>query len=89
MLLVQTKKYNFSELSAENVFGSKAYNQHLMKGPIIGLEFNGKQCIAKCYETLSPQYIGTLTELGNKKKHMNFLKFILLFNSFFSSLCKP
>jgi hypothetical protein len=35
-------------VSAENVFGSKAYNHHLVKGPIVGLEYNGEDCIPKC-----------------------------------------
>lgn len=48
MVLVQTKKYNLSELSAESVFGSKVHNAQLTKGPIIGMELNGTEAIQKC-----------------------------------------
>ena len=46
--MVQTKKYKLSELSAESVFDSKKYNNYLQKAPIIGLEYNGSECAAKC-----------------------------------------
>jgi hypothetical protein len=39
-------------MSAENVFGSKAYAKYLQKGPVIGLEFNGNDCIRKCYDLI-------------------------------------
>ncbi|CAF0871134.1 unnamed protein product [Brachionus calyciflorus] len=50
ILLVQAKKYNLSELSAENVFGTKSFNDYLKNGPIIGLEFNGNDASRQCHE---------------------------------------
>lgn len=46
--LVNSKNFNFSELSAENVFGTKDFNKFLQKGPIIGLEYNGHDSISIC-----------------------------------------
>jgi len=48
LYLVDTKHFSLSELSAERVFESKNYNKFLTKGPIIGLEFNGRSSIEKC-----------------------------------------
>ncbi len=47
--LVNTKKFNLSELSAENVFGDKYYCKLTQQGQLIGLEFNGVNCISVCH----------------------------------------
>lgn len=44
-------------MSAENVFGSKTYAKNLQKGPIIGLEFNGNDCIRRCHEIVAKSNI--------------------------------
>lgn len=51
-MLVQAKQFSLSELSAENVFGSKNYNKYLSKGPIIGLEYNGLDATSKCFSAV-------------------------------------
>ena len=48
ILLIQAKKYNLSDLSAENVFGTKSFNNFLKNGPIVGMEFNGDDCTRRC-----------------------------------------
>lgn len=48
VLLIQTKRYELSELSSENIFKTKNYNNLLKNGPIIGLEFNGYDCTQIC-----------------------------------------
>lgn len=52
VVLVQTKKYKLSELSAENVFGTKNYNNLLEKGEIIGIEYNGALSSQICKGTI-------------------------------------
>ena len=60
-MLVQTKKFKLSELSAENVFGTKAYNTYLQKGQIIGIEFAGANSSQICQNMISQLKI----DLGN------------------------
>lgn len=62
LTLVQTKKFKFSETSAENVFGTRDFNDYLQCGPIIGLEYSGadsNQVCAKLMQSLqmNPFYI--------------------------------
>ena len=64
LLLVQTKKFKLSELSAENVFGSKSFNAYLQKGQIIGLEFAGTNSSQLCQNAVSQLKI----DLGKNSK---------------------
>lgn len=45
---MQTKKFKFSETSAEFLFDTKDYNCYLQCGPIIGLEYNGPDSNNTC-----------------------------------------
>lgn len=53
ILLIQSKKYDLSDLSAENVFKTKNFNHFLKNGPIIGLEFNGYECSKLCLDLVN------------------------------------
>lgn len=54
IVLVQTKYYSIDETSAERLFsGSKAFNSLVTKGPVIGLEFAGTNCIQTCQQSLN------------------------------------
>ncbi|RNA34383.1 XRP2 [Brachionus plicatilis] len=62
ILLIQTKRYELSELSAENIFKTKSFNNFLKNGPIIGLEFNGYGCSQRCQDlvnslSLKPSFV--------------------------------
>lgn len=46
--LVGTKKFKFSETSADVVFGTKEFNNYLQAGPLIGLEYSGPDCNNTC-----------------------------------------
>ncbi|CAF3836229.1 unnamed protein product [Adineta steineri] len=53
LVLVQTKCYSVNDMSAERLFsGNKNYNSLVTKGPVIGLEFAGTNCIETCQEIL-------------------------------------
>lgn len=48
LVLVQTKKFRFSETSSDCVFETNIYDNNLQKGPIVSLEFNGRNCTVIC-----------------------------------------
>ncbi len=59
IVLVQSKSYTIDETSAERLFGGgRTYLPLVTKGPVIGLEFAGKNCVSICREALS-QLIST------------------------------
>jgi len=54
VVLVQTKSYTIDETSAERLFGNgRMYNSLVTKGPVIGLEFAGKNCVTICQQSLN------------------------------------
>jgi protein XRP2 len=54
VVLVQTKSYTVDETSAERLFGNnRSYNSLVTKGPVIGLEFAGTNCVAICRQALT------------------------------------
>ena len=54
LVLVQTKYYSINEMSAERLFsGNKTYNSLVTKGPVLGLEFSGTNCVQVCQQTLN------------------------------------
>jgi len=54
VVLVQTKSYTIDETSAERLFGNgRMYNSLVTKGPVIGLEFAGKNCVTICQQNLN------------------------------------
>lgn len=41
-------------MSAERLFsGNKTYNSLVTKGPVLGLEFSGTNCVQVCQQTLN------------------------------------
>ncbi|CAF0953293.1 unnamed protein product [Adineta ricciae] len=53
IVLVQTKSYSINEMSAERLFsGNKTYTTLVNKGPVLGLEFAGVNCIQTCQQAL-------------------------------------
>ncbi|CAF4577039.1 unnamed protein product, partial [Rotaria sp. Silwood2] len=53
IVLVQTKSYKIDETSAERMFGgNRTYIPLVTKGPVIGLEFAGENCISICQQSL-------------------------------------
>ncbi|CAF2858597.1 unnamed protein product [Rotaria sp. Silwood2] len=54
LVLVQTKCYLINEMSASRLFsGNSAYNSLVTKGPVIGLEFAGTNCVQICQQLLN------------------------------------
>jgi len=54
IVLVQSKSYTIDETSAERLFGNgRIYNSLVAKGPVIGLEFAGINCVTICQQTLN------------------------------------
>ena len=54
VVLVQTKSYTIDETSAERLFGNnRSYNSLVTKGPVIGLEFAGTNCVEICRQALT------------------------------------
>ncbi|CAM4935329.1 unnamed protein product [Rotaria socialis] len=54
IVLVQTKSYSISEMSASRLFsGNAKYNSLVTKGPVIGLEFAGATCVEPCQQLLN------------------------------------
>ncbi|XP_060576615.1 LOW QUALITY PROTEIN: protein XRP2-like [Ruditapes philippinarum] len=51
-ILVQTKELKMSPPDALRVFGSDAYDVVVSRGPVIGLEYNGENCIQICQEVI-------------------------------------
>ncbi|GFS32440.1 protein XRP2 [Nephila pilipes] len=50
-ILLRTKEILLEEEASERIFGTNAYNKVVKRGPVIGLEYNGKDCISMCLET--------------------------------------
>ncbi|CAF1110038.1 unnamed protein product [Rotaria magnacalcarata] len=51
IVLVQTKSYSINEMSASRLFsGNAKYNSLVTKGPVIGLEFAGTNCVEPCQQ---------------------------------------
>jgi len=54
IVLVQSKSYTIDETSSERLFGNnKIYNSLVTKGPVIGLEFAGTNCVTICQQGLN------------------------------------
>ncbi|CAF4633078.1 unnamed protein product [Rotaria sp. Silwood1] len=54
IVLVQTKYFLINEMSASRLFsGNTTYNSLVTKGPVIGLEFAGTNCIQICQQLLN------------------------------------
>ncbi|CAF0969963.1 unnamed protein product [Rotaria sordida] len=54
IVLVQSKSYKIDETSAERMFGgNRTYTPLVTKGPVIGLEFAGENCISICQQCLN------------------------------------
>ncbi|XP_060568964.1 protein XRP2-like [Ruditapes philippinarum] len=51
-ILVQTKELKMTPPDALRVFGSDAYDVVVSRGPVIGLEYNGENCIQICQEVI-------------------------------------
>ncbi|XP_069133734.1 protein XRP2-like isoform X1 [Argopecten irradians] len=47
-VLVQTKEISMQPQDAQRVFGTDAYQSLVQQGPVIGLEYNGDDCINLC-----------------------------------------
>lgn len=52
-VLIQTKELKMQANDAERVFGSDAYTEVASRGPVIGLEYNGEECIRYCQDVAS------------------------------------
>ncbi len=53
IILVQSKSYTIDETSAERLFGNdRIYYSLVGKGPVIGLEFAGTNCVSICQQAL-------------------------------------
>ncbi|XP_013390023.1 protein XRP2 [Lingula anatina] len=52
-VLIQTKEVNMQAAEAVRVFGSEAYNTVVQQGPVIGLEYNGEDCVKHCKEIVA------------------------------------
>ncbi|XP_015926821.1 protein XRP2 [Parasteatoda tepidariorum] len=50
-ILLRTKELLLEDDAAERIFGSNAYNTVVKRGPVIGLEYNGNDCMMLCLET--------------------------------------
>lgn len=54
IVLVQSKSYLIDEMSTEGIFGSdRKYISLVAKGPVIGLEFAGTNCVSVCQQSLN------------------------------------
>lgn len=51
-VLVQTKELKMTPPDALRVFGSDAYDEVASRGPVIGMEYNGDNCIQMCQEVI-------------------------------------
>lgn len=47
-VLIQTKEVTLQPEDAQRVFNTAAYDNIVQQGPVIGLEFNGDDCIERC-----------------------------------------
>ncbi|CAF3820129.1 unnamed protein product [Adineta steineri] len=53
IVLVQSKSYTIDETNLERLFGNdRKYNSLAEKGPVIGLEFAGTNCVSMCQAAL-------------------------------------
>ncbi|XP_033751685.1 protein XRP2-like isoform X2 [Pecten maximus] len=58
-VLVQTKEVNMQPQDAQRVFGTDAYQSLVQRGAVIGLEYNGDDCINLCQVELVEFMKGT------------------------------
>ncbi len=66
-MLVQSKCYTIDETSAERLFGTnRSYITLVGKGPVIGLEFAGTNCVSICQESLQKVLIAKYQNLPRK-----------------------
>lgn len=77
-MLVQTKKFRFSETSSDCVFETNIYDNNLQKGPIVSLEFNGRNCTVICEMVVKQLRIPM-------RKHFRNIMFSLRYNLLISS----
>ncbi|XP_064600443.1 protein XRP2-like [Liolophura sinensis] len=57
--LIQTKEVDMGPEDSQRVFGSESYDLVVRQGPVIGLEYSGKDCIKHCQECVVNLTTGT------------------------------
>nr|CAD7597098.1 unnamed protein product [Timema genevievae] len=62
-LLLQTKEGLMSPADAERVFLSSSYNQVVSRGPVVGLYYDGPNCILSCQRVAAKVVVTDLTGL--------------------------
>jgi hypothetical protein len=68
-VLVQSKAYVINEMSAERMFGGiRTYQALIGKGPIIGLEFAGENCVGYCQQSLQNLIRSTYANIPRQLK---------------------
>nr|CAD7446379.1 unnamed protein product [Timema bartmani] len=62
-LLLQTKEGLMSPADAERVFLSSSYNHVVSRGPVVGLYYDGPNCILSCQRVAAKVVVTDLTDL--------------------------